>query len=135
MEQNRIGTLFYNPGGPGDQASMILGQALTDSPGSGLHPEIWDRFDIVGMDLRGSGLSENIHCNRTLYNTRFPLYLTDEESYQTLHDRNVAFRNSCLEMTGLPLIDYMDTISIVRDYEAIRQALGGEKITWLGTFV
>lgn len=48
-------------------------------------------------------------------------------------DRNVAFRESCLQMTGRPLIDFMDTISIVKDYEAIRQALGSGKITYLGT--
>ena len=86
------------------------------------------------MDLRGTGLSERINCNRTLYNLGAPLYPTDDNSYQALVDRNLAFRESCLQMTGRPLIDYMDTISIVKDYEAIHQVLGGGKITYLGTY-
>lgn len=108
---------------------MVLNQTLTSGA---FHWEILDKFDIIGMDLRGSGLSEPIECNRTLYNMRMPLYATDDESYQALVDKNIAFRQSCLEMTGRPLVDYMDTISIVKDYEAIRQALGGEKITYVG---
>ena len=85
------------------------------------------------MDLRGTGLSDKINCNRTLWNIRLPLYPSDEKSYQKMIDRNLAFRQSCLDMTGRPLIDYMDTVSIVKDYEAIRQALGVGKITYLGT--
>jgi pimeloyl-ACP methyl ester carboxylesterase len=44
---------------------------------------------------------------------------------------NTAFRQSCLNMTG-PLIDYMDTKSIVRDHESVRIALGGEPMTYVG---
>ena len=123
--------MFYNPGGPGELASTLLSNAFFHL-GDKIHPEVRDRFDIIGMDLRGTGLSERLHCNTTLYNIRFPFYSTTEEQFQALVDRNRAFRQSCLDMTGRPLIDYMDTKSIVKDYEAIRQALGGPKITYNG---
>lgn len=35
-------------------------------------------------------------------------------------------------MTGSPLFDYMDTKAIARDHEAVRIALGGEPMTYLG---
>lgn len=123
--------MFYNPGGPGELASTVLSRAFFHQ-GDKIHPEVRDRFDIIGMDLRGTGLSERLHCNKTLYNVRFPFYSTTEEQFQALIDRNRAFRQSCVDMTARPLIDYMDTKSIAKDYEAIRQALGGPKITYNG---
>ena len=94
--------------------------------------EILDRFDFIGVDLRGSGLSTPISCSMDLYNAAPEFYAPTPESYEALVTHNLAFRQSCLDMTGSDLIDYMDTISIVHDHEAVRQALGGEKGTWLG---
>ena len=94
--------------------------------------EILDRFDFIGVDLRGSGLSTPISCSKDLYNAAPTFYASTPESYNALVAHNQAFRQSCFDMTGSNLIDYMDTISIVHDHEAVRQALGGEKLTWLG---
>lgn len=98
-----------------------------------IDPEILDRFDVIGLDLRGTGLSDPIKCSSTAYARRAPnVYPTDEAATEQLLTRNKNFRQSCLDMTGTPLFDYMDTVSIVKDHEAVRVALGGEKITWFG---
>lgn len=125
--KHRIGNLFYNPGGPGLQASRLHNLS------SLIHPEIRERFDIIGLDLRGTGLSQPVNCSYDLHNSyaNLPLYLTDETSFNGLVDLNKAFRQSCLDGSG-PIIDYMDTLSIVKDHEAVRKALGDEKLTWLG---
>ena len=55
MKQKRIGTLFFNTGGPGGQAiPELIGN------GTGLVPfsdNIRDHFDLVAMDPRGIGQS------------------------------------------------------------------------------
>ena len=112
----------------------MASQALSDvlAGATPVKGEILDRFDIIGVDLRGSGLSTPITCDRALYNAPITLYPTTSESYDALVKHNLDFRQSCLKMTGSDLIDYMDTISIAHDHELVRQALGGEKLTWLG---
>ena len=42
-----------------------------------------------------------------------------------------AAGQSCLDLTG-PLLGYIDTISAVKDYEAVRIALGGEPMNMIG---
>lgn len=96
------------------------------------HDEIRDRFDFIGIDLRGSGLSTPITCDKVLWNSREPFFATTPKSYDALVKHNQAIRKSCIDMTGSDLIDYMDSISIAHDYEAVRKALGGEQFTWLG---
>ena len=44
----RIGTLFWNPGGPGDSGTAYLPAAI-----GGFPDRVRDRFDIVSWDPRG----------------------------------------------------------------------------------
>ena len=126
---NRIGPLFYNPGGPGELVSAALADVLSgETP---IKNEILDRFDIIGVDVRGTGLSSQLICSAELFNKPPTFYPTTPESFDVSARLNQRFRQSCLNMTGSNLIDYMDTISVVHDHEAVRQALGGEKLTWL----
>ena len=57
--------------------------------------------------------------------------MTDDESYDEMIDLNQAFRQSCIDRSG-PIVNYMDTASIAKDHEAVRKALGDEKLTFLG---
>ncbi len=54
-QKNKIGSLFVNPGGPGGQAT-----ALAYGAPFFLSEEILNKFDIVGVDPRGIGFSDNI---------------------------------------------------------------------------
>ena len=122
-------------GGPGDQATLsVLTRFLDDPDGPGVHPEIRDRFDIIGVDYRGTGLSQPINCSYELFNeyTRIPLYAPTEDSFSTLVGLNKAFRKSCLDLTGTALVDYMDTLSVVKDHEAVRRAIGNQNASFIG---
>ena len=124
--------MFYNAGGPATINSFALWEVLLLED---IHTEITDRFDIIGVDLRGSGMSTPLLCDQKAYqaveNTSF--YPKDEASVQDLIMRNLAFRESCVNFTGIPLIDYMDQISIAKDHEAVRSAISGEEpLNWLG---
>ncbi|KAI8964846.1 alpha/beta-hydrolase [Daldinia sp. FL1419] len=129
-QKNRKGNIFYQPGGPGNAGSHSIAQMATGDLEVGA--ELLDRFDMIGVDLRGTGLSEPIKCDAQLINARLPWYPSDPNSFKKRVQHNLATRKSCLEMSGNNLIDYMDSISIAKDYEAVRIALGGEKMNWLG---
>ncbi|KAI0834863.1 alpha/beta-hydrolase [Hypoxylon sp. FL0890] len=127
-KSNRIGNLFINPGGPGGQATSIVSEL---SPAGILDPQILDRFDIIGLDPRGVGLSTPVQCDPAAYNKRVTWFPKTQDQYNEMVAYNKALGESCRAKTGR-LIDFVDTISAVKDHEAVRKALGGEKINLLG---
>ena len=121
-----MGTLFFNPGGPGDGAVRYVEGAeeiFSDT--------LLSRFDIVGMDPRGVGGSTPIGCAEPVLTPELTLFPTSRAEFQQLRQHSRALGQSCLEATG-PLIGHVDTISVARDHEALRQALGEEQVSWLG---
>ncbi|KAI0378024.1 alpha/beta-hydrolase [Hypomontagnella monticulosa] len=128
--KNRIGNVFFQPGGPGNPGSGSVVQMATGQFQVGA--DILDRFDMIGVDPRGTGLSEPLKCDTQLTGAILPYYPSDPESFQKRVEHNLAVRKSCVELSGNNLIDYMDSISIAKDYEAIRIAIGDEPMNWLG---
>src|SRR4051812_3806068 len=56
-QPHRIGSLLVNPGGPGGSgADFAISQALT------LPEDVLERFQLVGFDPRGVGLSTPVEC-------------------------------------------------------------------------
>lgn len=53
----RIGTLFFNPGGPGGPGTVQMPQNYESFP-----REVRERFDIVSWDPRGIGNSTAVNC-------------------------------------------------------------------------
>ncbi|MEV8636198.1 alpha/beta fold hydrolase [Streptosporangium sp. NPDC051023] len=123
--KQKLGTLVTNPGGPGNPGATPVMRAPEEFP-----DEILDSFDIIGFDPRGIGRSHDIQCDDTLVNKTFPPPATQAAWDElVVHNRRVG--ESCREKTG-PLFDHLDTMSVARDVEAIRRALGAEKISFLG---
>ena len=57
-QHDRLGSLVINPGGPGGSGvDAAIGLAIDELPDA-----ILDRFDIVGFDPRGIGLSHPLNC-------------------------------------------------------------------------
>ncbi|KAI8960292.1 hypothetical protein F5Y11DRAFT_330420 [Daldinia sp. FL1419] len=128
-KDNRIGNLFVNPGGPGGQATSLVA-GLASAPGA-LDSQILDRFDVIGLDPRGVGLSTPVQCDTAAYNKRITWFPKTQDEYDALVTYNKKLGESCRAKTGR-LIEFVDTISAVRDHEAVRKALGGEKASFLG---
>ncbi|KAI2471110.1 alpha/beta-hydrolase [Annulohypoxylon bovei var. microspora] len=128
--ENRIGNLFYQPGGPGIQGTLKVAHVETGEVRWG--EDLLDHFDLISVDVRGTGLSNPLDCDPDLYNQRLPAYPLTDAEFAARVKRNHALRQSCLDRTGIPLIDYMDTITIAKDHEAVRVALGGEPMNWFG---
>jgi pimeloyl-ACP methyl ester carboxylesterase len=123
---HRIGTLYFNPGGPGDPSSRYVTQPEAVFP-----TELIARFDIVGLDPRATGNSVQVHCGVPVLTPQDTLYPRTEQAFQAMVRHNRAVGLSCLRQTG-PLMAHTDTVTLARDHEALRIALGARTVTWLG---
>jgi pimeloyl-ACP methyl ester carboxylesterase len=124
----KIGSLVINPGGPG--ASGVNYAYNADYVFS---PEILDKYDIIGFDPRGVGLSAPIRC------------LTDaelDESYAANSNptspselqglvREVRDYVAKCETRNTNILNY-STADAARDMDLLRSALREEKLNYLG---
>lgn len=126
---SRIGYLFINPGGPGGQASELI-NGMAARP-NGTNPEVLDRFDIIGVDPRGVGLSTPVQCDVKEWNRRVSLFPNTKKEFDALVTKNKLISYSCRKKSGR-LIDFVDTVSAAKDHEAVRIALRDGKASFLG---
>ncbi|MFI6072701.1 alpha/beta fold hydrolase [Actinoplanes sp. NPDC051343] len=131
-QKHRIGSLFINPGGPGGSATaMALGAPYF------LSKSILDRFDVVGMDPRGVGFSQQVDCfpsaARQLPSLKslamgFPWGAKQEKAFITAAQSEAR---GC-STTGRELAGAMSTAEVARDMDVMRRAVGDAKLTYLG---
>jgi pimeloyl-ACP methyl ester carboxylesterase len=121
----RIGTLFVNPGGPGATAdSLVAASARVYSAA------ILDRFDIIGVDPRGTdGAGTVLDCGSDGAEDLLP----DPEDLDKLTGDQYAqiLGKQCGVGAG-QLLPFMSTENVARDFDRVRQSLGEEKITFVG---
>ncbi|REK88551.1 alpha/beta hydrolase [Streptomyces inhibens] len=126
--KKRLGVLFSNPGGPG--SSGLDDAYYADSPVDGYDKNIRSRFDIIGFDPRGIGRSAQLRCDDELA-AKIPTRPESAAEFQRMRTLNKRLADSCRTRSG-PLADHMDSVSVARDMDAIRTALGEKKISFLG---
>ncbi|MEV5651811.1 alpha/beta fold hydrolase [Nocardia sp. NPDC052254] len=119
---HRAGTLISLPGGPGTSG---VDEILR---GGKFSPELRSRFDIVSLDPRGVGRSHEIRCDSGLAAHQPNMVPDNGGRIEDAHAYAKELANSCREFTG-PLIDHIDQISVARDVDAVRAALGADRIT------
>jgi pimeloyl-ACP methyl ester carboxylesterase len=120
----RLGVLMVNPGGPGGSNAEF---ALAASYFS---PEIRARFDIVGFDSRGTGGSEFVRCQDPTGPppSNEPLDQAEFDTFRAYSQQVIA---DC-RARNLPIFDYAHTGLGVQDMDAVRRALGEQKISYHG---
>jgi pimeloyl-ACP methyl ester carboxylesterase len=133
--RHRIGTIFVNPGGPGESARDF---AFSVHVPPALPKSILDRFDIVGVDPRGVGGSTQIRCfsskaqqRRTVAPlTAMPFPDTRSEQRSWIRAAQ-ALGRAC--STAAPQIaSAMSTTDDARDMDVLRRAVGDRKLTYYG---
>jgi pimeloyl-ACP methyl ester carboxylesterase len=128
-QTGRIGSLVVNPGGPGASgADAAIGLALT------LPTEVMNRFDIVGFDPRGVGLSTPIECISDDVKEEMvasePRPTTDAQLDDAFAlTKKVA--DGCAKQYGDALGTF-NTVDTARDMEQLRRSLGEKELTYLG---
>ncbi len=132
---NRIGSMFINPGGPGgsgvDAVLFFLGPFADEVWG----PEIRQRFDIVGFDPRGVARSTGIRCFGTVDQALqvfapFSFPLTPEQE-QVWIDGDTLLAERCDRRAGR-IAEHMSTANVARDLDLMRAAVGDDQLTYFG---
>ena len=128
----RIGTLFVNPGGPGSSGKEFASRISTFSGA-----EVLGRFDIVGMDPRGTNDSTRTNCfpsskvqKRVLQRLEmaFPVTAEEERSFTRAASELAAWCSTF----GYRMASASSTAQVARDLDILRRAVGDEKLTYLG---
>ncbi len=131
-DNDRLGSLLVNPGGPGGSGVEFV----TDSLATIVDKRLASRFDIVGFDPRGVGKSSPVRCYEPdqmddyLYSVRAGHRGSDER----LRDerRNAAaFAAACLDRSG-DLLHYINTVNTAKDLDLLRAVLGETQLNYLG---
>jgi len=119
-----LGPLLMNPGGPGGSGVELVGEWA----------EIWEmvfsNFDVIGFDPRGVGSSTQVLCPNDPDSDESWL-LEDGGDTAELFTGATEHVAECLEMSG-ELFYHVGTNNVARDMDSIREALGAEKINYLG---
>ncbi|MGB3484706.1 MAG: alpha/beta hydrolase [Mycobacterium sp.] len=128
---DKIGSLVFNPGGPGESGIEAAFGLIPTLP-----PEIRERFDFVGFDPRGvSSSSPALWCNSDADNDRQraePLIDYTPEGVEYLNKQTEEFVQRCVDKMGEDFLANMGTDNVARDLDRIREAVGDEKLTFLG---
>ncbi|MEU1673706.1 alpha/beta hydrolase [Streptomyces roseifaciens] len=123
----RVGALFFNPGGPGGQGATMLQYGAADTLFRG---PLRDRFDIVSLDPRGTGGSQALDCGPVLDPGQV-VFPKSPREYEEVKRNSRARGERCLARHG-DLVRNVDTVSVARDMDAFRAALGEERINYHG---
>ncbi|MGW4528782.1 alpha/beta hydrolase [Amycolatopsis sp. NPDC004378] len=128
---NRVGSLFLNPGGPGGS-----GLRMPISGHNYFQPAVLDRFDLIGFDPRGVGQSNPLRCFTTkedadqVFGAQIPVPLSRTEISGTLAGYR-DYGQFCKNNAG-SLLSHMSTKDVVRDLDTLRAAVGDQKLTYAG---
>ena len=136
------GSLFLNPGGPGESGIEVV----TSAPG--VSEELRSAYDIIGFDPRGVGQSTPITCwsedeikqylenpNDDATNPTEPLkgVTSKNVAAQERIDRGAANAARCAKHSQVPeLLDHVGTRDVARDLDVLRATNGNAKLNYLG---
>jgi pimeloyl-ACP methyl ester carboxylesterase len=128
----RLGTVFFNPGGPGGQGTEDLPSWLDLFPA-----EVRQRFDLVSWDPRGVGDSTAAQCFDTDQEgieffadvpSPFPVGPGERRSFMDAYHR---FGGVCRERQG-NLLKHFSTADTARDLDLLRRRSGESKMNYIG---
>ncbi len=122
------GPLLVNPGGPGGSGLTLAGFVASSLPKA-----VAAQYDVVGFDPRGVGRSSPaLDCRPGHFDPVRPDSLPDTPAVEEANlTRAKAFADACGEKYA-DVLPYIDTVSAARDLDAVRAALGAERINYFG---
>jgi pimeloyl-ACP methyl ester carboxylesterase len=127
----RRGVLLLNIGGQGDsQAALPLTLVSLGLPAS-----VRERYDLIEFDPRGIGRSTPVTCDlrpdqaATLIPPPYARDAADVEQ-RAVQAREIA--DQCANSTTGHMLPYITTTNVARDMDRIREALGEQRISYLG---
>ncbi|RKS74975.1 TAP-like protein [Actinomadura pelletieri DSM 43383] len=131
-EKNYQGVLFVNPGGPGG-SGLPYAPALARWIGGTGHADVAAKYDIIGFDPRGVGSSRPaLSCDPHYSDPIRPDYVpSSPKEEKAWIAKSKKYAKDCADKFGW-LLPHLRTTDAARDVDAIRAALGQDKISWYG---
>jgi pimeloyl-ACP methyl ester carboxylesterase len=125
-QANRIGSLFLNPGGPGESGIEFV---RTAPPGAF---QLFAQFDIIGFDPRGLGASRPAvrDCGG---DPSFEIPMprpTDTDQREFLVEAG-TYAKRCRQLNG-ELLSHLSSANVARDLDLLRAAVGDERLNYIG---
>jgi len=134
-----LGSVIFNPGGPGASGYDFVHDSLSSLATSRLKAN----YNLVGFDPRGvQNSTPEVHCyvaNSSTPSAKMDQFLYGDSGYPLGSFKDLAvtrlalkdFADSCYKNTG-PLLGHLDTVSTARDLDVIRAVMGDSKLNYLG---
>ena len=128
----RIGSLFVNPGGPGNSGV----QYVRESARSVYPSQVQARFDIVGMDPRGVASSTPVRCfdsdeEQQAFFADYDVLPVGQAALDAAVAKTADLARRCDELSGW-LLDHLSTANVARDLDLLRRAVGDDGLTYAG---
>jgi len=129
---HRIGSVFFNPGGPGGSGIDELESLYPNFPAT-----VRARFDVISWDPRGIGRSTVLKCFETTGDEQQFLsglpagYPIGDAQQRLWEDTYARFDQACAAHAG-PLLAHDTTADTARDLDLLRQAVGDPALNYIG---
>lgn len=133
-QSGRIGSLVLNPGGPGGSGIDTAVYLSFGAAYGGLPEEVTRRFDIIGFDPRGVKRSSPVECISDA-DLDATFGAEPDPDTQAEFDQLVALNERVAKVCGAKYGEQLalfSTEQAARDMDAVRAAVGDEKLTYLG---
>ncbi|SNT49794.1 TAP-like protein [Asanoa hainanensis] len=128
--EQRIGSMFTDPGGPGQSGVDLIRNSAADI-------DAWGdgRFDVVGWDPRGVGGSAPVRCftsdaeqDAFWAGVSIPSNQAESEAYA---QKAAELAQRCGAVSG-NLLSHISTADTARDLDRLRELVGDDKLTYAG---
>jgi pimeloyl-ACP methyl ester carboxylesterase len=126
----RIGSMFINPGGPGESGVELVRNA-------GAELDAWGagRFNVVSWDPRGTNASDPVRCftsqaseKRFWRGVQIPTTATQSRAYER---KAIDLAHRCGRVSG-KLLAHISTADSARDLDYLRRLVGDRRLTYVG---
>ncbi|KAJ7463965.1 Alpha/Beta hydrolase protein [Mycena latifolia] len=127
------GLIIYHAGGPGlDAASQAWANALNLSAGAAFAG--LEEFDFLAVNTRGLQFSNPLNCSSGVFfnniSFAFPTFQDEYDQYQAAM---ANFYAACTNnSTPAGIMEHVGTVEVIQDWDAVRAALGYEKVSFAG---
>ncbi|QNK82875.1 alpha/beta hydrolase [Nakamurella sp. PAMC28650] len=126
----RIGSMFVNPGGPGQSGVDLVRNSADDFDEWG-----GGRFDVVSWDPRGTNASTPVKCFTSRADRDHfwaGVSTPDTPAESVAYQRKAAeLAQRCGKLSGA-LLSHITTADTARDLDKLRALVGDTKITYVG---
>ncbi|RAS37834.1 TAP-like protein [Paraburkholderia bryophila] len=128
----RLGSLLFNPGGPGADGLLVNLQFSVEVAGGGIAAErdMASRYDLIGFSPRGMGSSTQLTCNSDERPSAVLWSGDTRASTVNALLRNVELKSRACQDN--PLAPYINTAQMAQDMDLIRAISGDAKLNYIG---